>query len=93
MGILKDLFTKVTDNDKSCFYTFEKIYAAEPRHYVIKNCTNGFMVLMKKSNIPCDIVEIERKVDVQGNGHFDLKCDNEIMASVLFDIMRRKGRY
>ena len=93
MGVIKDLFTKITDMDKSCFYTFEKIFGIEPKHYVIKGCTNGFMVLMKKSNIPCDVVEIDKRVETRGNGHIDLRCDNQIMASYLFETMKRKGRY
>lgn len=93
MGIIKDLFTKVSNKDKSCFYTFEKIFGIEPRHYVIRDCTDGFMVLMKKSNIPCDVVEIDKRVETRGNSHIDLRCNSEMMASYLCELMKRKGRY
>ena len=92
MGFINDMFTKVTKEDKAMFYTFERIYELAPRHYFIYNCTKGFMVLMKKSKIDCDVMELNRRVETKGHGRFDIECTTQSMADMLTQIMK-KGRY
>ena len=93
MSIIKDLFTKVTKEDKAMFYTFERIYLLAPKHYVIHKCTKGFMVLMKKSNIICDIRESECKIETKGNSRLDVDCDSVALAEVLSNIIKKQRGY
>ena len=91
MSIIKDLFTRPTKEDEALFHVFKRIYEIKPRHYMIHDCTKGFMVLAKRSNIPCDVVELNKTVETKGYGRTDLKCENNDLASALSEIM--KGRY
>lgn len=91
MGFLKDLMTKVTKEDEGLFHIFKRIYETKPRHYMIRNCTKGFMVLAKRSNIPCDVTEINKTVETKGYGRTDIECTSEALAETLSEMI--KGRY
>lgn len=90
MSILKDLMTRITKEDEALFHTFKRICELAPRHYVVHNCTKGFMILAKRSNINCDVVEINKTVETKGNERVDIDCTSEALAEILTEIMKRR---
>lgn len=90
MGLLKDLVTRITKEDEALFYTFKRIWELAPRHYVVHKCTKGFMVLAKRSNINCDVVEINKTVETKGYERVDMDCTSEALAEILTEIMKRR---
>ena len=91
MSIFKDLMTRVTKEDEALFHIFKRIYETKPKHYYIHKCTKGFMLLAKRSNIPCEIAELNQTVETNGYGRVDIDCTSEALAAVLTELI--KGRY
>lgn len=85
---LKKIFNRPTVEDKGNIYSFERIYRLAPRHYIIQNCSDGFMNLMKKSIIPCQISETFRTIETEGKGYCEVQYGSENFASLLTRIMR-----
>lgn len=85
---LKDLFKRPTAEDKGNLYSFERIYRLSPRHYVIRNCSDGFISLMQRSPIPCKYNEYQNTIEVEGRGHCEVEYGSNNFASLLTRIMR-----
>lgn len=88
---IKDLFVKPTIEDKSCFYSFQRIFELAPRHYVIRGCTKGFISLMKRSNIPCELLGNGNNLEIMSTGgYFEIEYSNEEFTSILAELMKRR---
>lgn len=84
---LKNWFKKPTNEDKGNFYCFERIWGIAPRHYVINNCSEGFIALVQKSSIPCERF-VNSKVETQGRGFYEIEYSSENLAALLAKAMR-----
>lgn len=55
---VKRLFTKISQEDKSNFYTAQALHKVLPRcEYIFTNCSEGFIALLERSNISCWVNE------------------------------------
>lgn len=93
MKLFDKIFNRPTPEDLGCLHSFERIYKLAPKRYIIRNCSEGFMELMKKSNIPCTISFNRGTVEVLNyKARYELAYGVESFTRELSSLLR-EGQY